>query len=66
MFERKRSGSLYATGYTDGYNNHLFDPSWHPMGLNSSEKTHVFSNMEIEEYRAGYEMGKFNFLIDRK
>jgi hypothetical protein len=66
MFERERSGSLYASGYTDGYNEHPFEPCWYPMGVNASEKIDASSEMEIQEYRAGYDTGKFNFSIDRK
>jgi hypothetical protein len=36
------------------------------MGVNASEKIDASSEMEIQEYRAGYDTGKFNFSIDRK
>ncbi len=65
-FDREKSGSLYSTGYADGYKGGPFKPHWYPQGSSMGENLDVFSDSEIDEYRQGYDAGKFNFCIDKK
>lgn len=66
MLKREESRSLYALGYSDGYNGVPFRSSLHSMKKDSLEKLDVDLEIDLREYREGYDTGKFNFFIDRK
>lgn len=65
-FDREKGGSLYETGYADGYKGDPCEPHWYPQGSGMGEKLDAFSDSEIDEYRQGYDAGKFHFCIDKK
>lgn len=66
MYDRNRKGSLYSMGYSNGYENKKFDPHWCPDGDCMKDKIMVTLESDIEEYKQGYEDGKFHFSIDSK
>ena len=65
-YDREYKGSLYETGYSDGYAGRNHDPHWIIIDGYTNEKAYVTSIEDIEEYDQGYSDGKFHFSIDSK
>lgn len=64
-FNRDSNESLYAAGYTDGYNGNERNPH-RVIDTDTQEKIQVFSDDEVAEYDEGYKDGRFHFNIDSK
>lgn len=65
-YHRLYSGSLYARGYSDGYNRREHTPHWIIDEGGEDETIYVSSEEEVQEYSEGYNDGKFKFTVDAK
>lgn len=55
QFIRRRNGSLYDRGSADSYYRRSSSPHWYPEGTGKGDKVVDLTDVEVAEYRAGYD-----------